>query len=71
MAILESLDKEIAEQSALYNQLQKQKDATAALEEAKLKLGELKKAKGALLSTAGGGGKDKKKGRLLLKTPKV
>lgn len=71
MASLESLTKEIEQHSALYQLLQKQKDDPAALEEARLKLGELKKSKGALMSAAGGGSKDKKKGRLLLKTPKV
>lgn len=71
MATLESIEQEIAQLTPLYQQLQKQKDDPAALEEARLKLGELKKSKGALMSTSGGGNKDKKKGRLLLKTPKV
>ena len=71
MATLESIDQEIAQQSSLYNQLKAKNDAPTALEEARIKLGELKKARGALLQAAGGGGKDKKKDRLLLKTPKV
>jgi hypothetical protein len=55
----------------LYNQLKIQNGSPDAIEEAKVKLGELKKSKGALLQAAGSGSKDKKKDRLLLKTAKV
>jgi hypothetical protein len=70
MATLDTIDQEIAKQSAQYNQLKAQNDDSSALELAKLKLGELKRSRGAMLQAAGGS-KDKKKDRLLLKTPKV
>ena len=73
MATLQDLDTVIAEQSALFNQLKAKADPTAAaeLEAARVKLGDLKKSRGALLRAAGAGGKDKKRERLLLKTAKV
>ena len=73
MATLEELDAAIAGQSALFNQLKARTDPAGAseLEAARVKLGELKKSRGALLQASGGGSKDKKKERLLLKTAKV
>jgi hypothetical protein len=71
MATLESLEQEIVQQSALYSRLKTQNDSPDAVEEARLKLGELKKSRGALIQAAGSGSKDKKKDRLLLKTAKV
>ena len=73
MATLQELDAAIAEQSALFNQLKAKADpaAGAELEAARVRLGELKKSRGALLQAAGAGSKDKKKERLLLKTAKV
>jgi hypothetical protein len=73
MATLRELDTAIAEQSALFNQLKAKADpaAGAELEAARVRLGELKKSRGALLQAAGAGSKDKKKERLLLKTAKV
>ncbi|KAH8099455.1 hypothetical protein BXZ70DRAFT_943781 [Cristinia sonorae] len=71
MATLEELSAAIAQQSTLLVDLRKQQADNATIEEAKKKLGELKKSQGQLLSTAGGpkeGGK--KKERLLLKTAK-
>jgi Zn-dependent oligopeptidase len=72
MATLQELDTAIAEHSALFNQLKARADPAEAadLKAAHVKLGELKKSRGALLQ-ASGGGKDKKKERLLLKTAKV
>jgi hypothetical protein len=73
MATLQELDAAIAEQSALFNQLKAKADPTevADLEAVRVKLGGLKKSRGALLQAAGAGSKDKKKERLLLKTAKV
>jgi len=73
MDTLQELDTAIAKQSALFNQLKAKADPTDAvqLEAARVKLGELKKSRGALLRAAGAGNKDKKKERLLLKTAKV
>ena len=73
MVTLQELDAAIAEQSALFNQLKAKADPTGAaeLEAARVKLGELKKSRGALLQAAGAGSKDKKKERLLLKTAKA
>ena len=73
MATLQDLDAAIAEQSALFNQLKAKADPAAAaeLEAARVKLGDLKKSRGALLRAAGAGSKDKKRERLLLKTAKV
>lgn len=73
MATLQELDAAIAELSALFNQLKVKADPAEAaeLEAARVKLGELKKSRGALLRATGAGSKDKKKERLLLKTAKV
>lgn len=73
MTTLQELDTAIAEHSALFNQLKARADPAEAsdLEAARVKLGELKKSRGALLQASGAGSKDKKKGRLLLKTAKV
>jgi Zn-dependent oligopeptidase len=72
MVTLQELDTAIAEHSALFNQLKARADPAEAadLKAAQVKLGELKRSRGALLQ-ASGGGKDKKKDRLLLKTAKV
>lgn len=73
MAALQDLDTAIAEQSALFNQLKARADPAEAvdLEAARVRLGELKKSRGAFLRASGAGSKDKKKDRLLLKTAKV
>lgn len=73
MATLQELDASIAEKSALFNQLKARADPSEAaeLEAVRVKLGELKKSRGALIQASGGGGKDKKRERLLLKTAKV
>ncbi|KAF7791075.1 hypothetical protein EIP86_002036 [Pleurotus ostreatoroseus] len=69
MATIESLNAEIAERSALFNDARKQGADPAIIEEHKVKLGELKRALGQLMGA--GGSKDaKKKDRLLLKTAK-
>ena len=71
MATMESLNAEIAQQNILCQTLVKQNGDSSVLEEAKKKLGELKKSLG-VLTKAGAGGKDaRKKERLLLKTAKV
>lgn len=64
----ESLNKEIAEQTALFNDLRKQQADPAALDEVKKRLGELKRS---LASIPGVKDADKKRERLLLKTAKV
>ena len=67
---VESLNKEIAERTALWTEAKKTGADAAVVEEHRVKLGELKKALGQL--QAGAGGKDgKKRERLLLKTAKV
>ena len=73
MVTIQELDAAIAEQSTLFNQLKAKADTAEAaeLEDARVKLGELKKSRGALLKAAGAGSKDKKRDRLLLKTAKV
>lgn len=76
MASLEALTADVAQQSQVLNDLRKQQADPQVVEEAKKKLGELKKSlallragsAGATGSKEGGG---KKKERLLLKTPKV
>ena len=69
---VEALAEEVAAQSALVNELRKQGAENAAVEEAKKKLGELKKSLALLQRAQGAGGKgEKKKERMLLKTPKV
>lgn len=70
MATVQSLNHEITQQSALLADLRKQQAEASIVEEAKKKLGELKKS---LASLDGGSSKDggKKKERILLKTPKV
>lgn len=72
MATAEALSEAIAQQSSLLVELRKQQADHAIVEEAKKKLGDLKRAHGQLLGGAGGA-KDggKKKERLLLKTAKV
>lgn len=71
MATLESINDDIAIATTRLNELRLQSADVAVVEEAKKKLGELKKSL-ALLKGAGGS-KDtgKKKERLLLKTAKV
>lgn len=71
MASLESLNQSIVEQTALVNELRLQGAEAAKQDEAKKKLGELKKAFALAKNAEGGGSKEKKKDRLLLKTPKV
>ena len=71
MATIEALNAEIAQQSTLCQTLVKQNGDPSALEDAKKKLGELKKSLGVLTKAAGGGKDAKKKERLLLKTAKV
>lgn len=71
MATPEALADAIAQQSALLVELRKQQADNASVEEAKKKLGELKKAHGQLLGAAGSKDSGKKKERLLLKTAKV
>lgn len=66
----EALAEEIATQSALLADLRKQQAEGPAAEEVKKKLGELKRTL-ATLQNAAGGGREKKKERMLLKTPKV
>ncbi|KAI0706167.1 histidyl-tRNA synthetase [Cytidiella melzeri] len=64
----EELNQEIAQQSALLNDLRKQQADASALDEVKKKLGDLKRALGQLTGGAKDGGK--KKERMLLKTAK-
>ncbi|TFK56420.1 histidyl-tRNA synthetase [Heliocybe sulcata] len=68
-ATLLSLEEEVAKQTALVNELRTTNADPAALDEAKKKLGELKKMI-ALSKGAGGSKEVKKKERLLLKTAK-
>ena len=70
MATVESLAAQIAEQSALLNDLRKQQAEGPEVEEVKKRLGELKRTLGQM---SGGSSKEggKKKERILLKTPKV
>lgn len=69
---LEALEKEVAAQSALLTDLRKQQADNAVVEEAKKKLGDLKRALALAQNANSGGGKtEKKKERMLLKTPKV
>ncbi|KZP29283.1 histidine-tRNA ligase [Athelia psychrophila] len=70
MATTESLNQEIAQQNTLCNDLRQQNAEASLVEEAKKKLGELKKSLGALNKAAAGGKETKKKERLLLKTAK-
>jgi histidyl-tRNA synthetase len=71
MASVTSINDEIIQQTALLNDLLKQKADASAIDEAKKILSDLKKSLGML--KAAGGVKDvsKKKDRLLLKTGKV
>ncbi|KAI0756449.1 histidyl-tRNA synthetase [Daedaleopsis nitida] len=64
----EALAEEVAAQSTLVNELRKQQADNATVEEAKKKLGELKKTLMMLQHAAAGGTKEKKKERMLLKT---
>ncbi|KAJ7894552.1 hypothetical protein B0H13DRAFT_1719217 [Mycena leptocephala] len=76
MASIESIQEQITNQTALFNQLRLQNAETSVIDEAKKKLGELKKSlalsKGSDSSAAAGVPKDgaKKRERLLLKTAK-
>ena len=67
----EALAGEVAAQNALVNELRKTQGDGPAVEEAKKRLGELKKALALLQHAAGGGAREKKKERMLLKTAKV
>ena len=69
---VESLTAEVAAQSQVLNELRKQQGADPAIvEEAKKKLGELKRNLAGLQGAGGGSKEGKKKERLLLKVPKV
>lgn len=72
MATEESLGQDIVQQSALVNRLKAEGADASVFDEARKRLGELKKSLQQLKITSGGG-KDagKKKDRLLLKTAKV
>ncbi|KAI0354692.1 histidyl-tRNA synthetase [Trametes cingulata] len=70
----DALANEIAAQSNLLNDLRKQQADPAVVEEAKKKLGDLKRSLALLQNAnaaAGGSKEGKKKERMLLKTPKV
>src|SRR5271170_5589299 len=71
MASEQSINHEITQQTAFLNELRLGNADPSVLDEAKKKLGELKKS--LALSKGTGGSKDvgKKRERLLLKTPKV
>ena len=66
-----ALAEEVTAQSALLTELRKTQGEGPAVEEAKKKLGELKRALALAQNASGGGGKEKKKERMLLKTAKV
>ena len=66
-----SLQEEVAQQKALLRDLQNQKADAAWIEEAKKKLGDLQRAFALQQNASGAGGGNKKKERILLKTPKV
>ncbi|CAL1694731.1 unnamed protein product [Somion occarium] len=70
MATLESLNQEIAAQSAHLVELRKQQAEGSIMDEAKKKLGELKKSLALLQGAGGSRDASKKKERLLLKTAK-
>ncbi|KAJ7146418.1 hypothetical protein C8R44DRAFT_601080 [Mycena epipterygia] len=74
MASIESISKQITDQTALFNQLRLQNAEASLQDEAKKKLGELKKslglAKGSDAAAAGSKDAAKKRERLLLKTAK-
>lgn len=71
MATVESLNQEIAERTALFNDARKQGADAAIIEEHKQKLGELKRTLHQLQGASGSKDAGKKKERLLLKTAKV
>jgi histidyl-tRNA synthetase len=77
MASIASISEQIANETALFNQLRLQNAEPSVLEEQKKKLGELKKSlalsKGPDPNAAAAGSKSaaKKRERLLLKTAKV
>ena len=73
MATVESLNQEIAERTAAWNDAKKSGADPSVVEEHRVKLGELKKALGQLMASnrAKDGKEDKKRERLLLKTAKV
>jgi histidyl-tRNA synthetase len=70
-AEMESVNQEITRQTVLLNELRLSHAVPPALDEAKKKLGELKKTFAALKIAAGGKDAGKKRERLLLKTAKV
>jgi hypothetical protein len=68
VASVDALNAEFAQQTEVFNKLRIENSDPAALEESRKRLGEIKRK----LASIKPGGKDaKKKGRLLLKTPKV
>lgn len=71
MASADSLSTEITQVTEHFNQLRLSNAPKTELDEAKKKLGELKKSLALLKSAEGGGDGAKKKERLLLKTGKV
>jgi len=65
---VDALNAQLAQQTELFNKLRIENSDPLALEESRKRLGEIKRE----LASLKPGGKDaKKKGRLLLKTPKV
>jgi hypothetical protein len=68
VASVDALNAELAQQTELFNKLRIENSDPAALEESRKRLGEIKRE---LASIKPGGKDSKKKGRLLLKTPKV
>jgi histidyl-tRNA synthetase len=71
MASAEAIDQQVTQQTVLFNELRLQNADPSVIDEAKKKLGELKKS--LALMKGAGGSKDagKKRERLLLKTAKV
>jgi histidyl-tRNA synthetase len=65
---VDALNAELAQQTELFNKLRIENSDPAALEESRKRLGEIKRE---LASIKPEGKDSKKKGRLLLKTPKV
>ncbi|KZT73419.1 histidyl-tRNA synthetase [Daedalea quercina L-15889] len=65
-----SLQEEVAQQKALLRDLQSQKADAALVEEAKKKLGDLQRSFALLQNATGAGSSNKKRERILLKTPK-
>lgn len=71
MASPDSLEQEIAQQSALFNELRLKNAEASVQDEAKKKLGDLKKSLALLKGSGGSKDAGKKRERLMLKTAKV